>query len=80
MNITLESILAKLSISKIEESIHKHIQPLTKMLPDKRMGRVKEVIILGILGGQTPVITSHYTLTMTFRFMVPHLEGICHTQ
>ena len=57
MNITLESILAKLPIRKIEESLHKHIQPLTKMLPDKRMGRVIEVILLGILGGQTPVVT-----------------------
>ena len=57
MNITLESILAKLPVAQIEGTIHKHIEPLTKMLPDKRMGRVIEIILLGILGGQTPVIT-----------------------
>jgi hypothetical protein len=57
MNITLESILAKLPIKKVEETIRKHIQPLTKMLPDKRMASVIEVMILGILGGKTPVIT-----------------------
>ena len=50
-------MLGKLPIAQIEGTIHKHIQPLTKMLPDKRMGSVIEVIILGILGGQTPVIT-----------------------
>ena len=57
LKITLEIILGKLPIAQIEGTIHKHIQPLTKMLPDKRMGSVIEVIILGILGGQTPVIT-----------------------
>lgn len=57
MTITLKSILAKLPITQIEETIHKHIQPLIKMLPDKRMRRVIEIMILGILGGQTPVIT-----------------------
>jgi hypothetical protein len=57
LNITLEIILGKLPIAQIKGTIHKHIQPLTEMLPDKRMGSVIEVIILGILGGQTPVIT-----------------------
>jgi hypothetical protein len=50
MNITLENALARLPIAPMEGTIHKHIQPLTKMLPDKRMGRVIEVIILGIPG------------------------------
>ena len=57
MNIALEAILAKLPIEQIKRSIDSHIQPLKSMLPDKRMGSVIEVILLGILGGQTPVIT-----------------------
>ena len=57
MNIALEAILDKLPIEQIKQSIQSHIQPLKEMLPDKRMGSVIEVILLGILGGQTPVIT-----------------------
>ena len=50
LKITLEIMLGKLPIAQIEGTIHKHIQPLTKMLPDKRMGSVIEVIILVHLG------------------------------
>lgn len=57
MNITLEAILAKLPIEQIKQSIHNHIQPLTENLPDKRLKSVIEMMVLGILGGQTPVIT-----------------------
>jgi hypothetical protein len=57
MTITLEAILAKLPIGKLSETIGAHIRPLTRILPDKRLGAVVESIILGILGGQTPVIT-----------------------
>lgn len=57
MNIALEAILAKLPIEQIKHCIESHIQPLKLMLPDKRMGSVAELILLGILGGQTPVVT-----------------------
>ncbi len=57
MNIALETILAKFPIEEIETTIREHILPLTRLLPDKRLCRVAEAIILGILGGQTPVIT-----------------------
>lgn len=57
MNITPKSPLAKLPIAHIVRTIRQHIQPLTKMLPDQRMVRVVEVMLLGILAGQTPVIT-----------------------
>jgi hypothetical protein len=57
MNIAREALLAKLPIVYIKDSIERHISPMQEMLPDKRMGRVIEVILLGILGGQTPVIT-----------------------
>jgi hypothetical protein len=57
MNIALESILAKLPIMEIETTIQSHTEPLMAMLPDRRMKKVLESMLLGILGGQTPVIT-----------------------
>ena len=57
MNIALESILAKLPIMEIEATIQRHAESLMKMLPDKRMQKVLKNRVLGILGGQTPVIT-----------------------
>lgn len=57
MNITLAGMFAKLPIEQITTTIRTHIGPLLGLMPDKRMGRVAEQIILGILGGQTPVIT-----------------------
>lgn len=57
MNIALEGILAKLPIMKIQETIQSHSQPLMDRLPDIRMKKVLENMVLGILGGQTPVIT-----------------------
>lgn len=58
MNIALEMTLAKiLPINEIKETIQKHIQPMVEQLPDKRLKRVIEDMVLGILGGETPVIT-----------------------
>ena len=57
MNIALESILAKLPIMEIQRTVQSHTKPLMEMLPDKRMKKVLENMLLGILGGQTPVIT-----------------------
>jgi len=57
MNIALESILAKLPIMEIQTTIQSHTDALMGMLPEKRMKKVLENMLLGILGGQTPVIT-----------------------
>ena len=57
MTITLETILAKLPIGKLTETIEAHVLPLLRLLPDKRLGAVIQIMILGILGGETPVIT-----------------------
>ena len=57
MNIALESLLAKLPIMEIQTTIQSHTESLMEMLPDKRMKKVLENMLLGILGGQTPVIT-----------------------
>lgn len=57
MNIALGSILAKLPVMEIQITIQSHTESLMGMLPDKRMKKVLENMLLGILGGQTPVIT-----------------------
>jgi hypothetical protein len=57
MNIALERTLDKLPIGEIKTSLERHIQPMVRVLPDKRLGRVVEDMVLGILGGKTPVIT-----------------------
>lgn len=58
MNIALETTLAKsIPIQEVKATIHKHAQPITERLPDKRLKRVLEDMVLGILGGETPVIT-----------------------
>jgi hypothetical protein len=58
MNIELELILAKmLPISEIKATIQKHTGPVTKQLPNKRLKRVIEDMVLGILGGEKPDIT-----------------------
>jgi hypothetical protein len=57
MTIALESIFAKLPIMEIRRTIRDHSEPLMRLLSDKRMRKVIESMMLGILGGQTPVIT-----------------------
>jgi hypothetical protein len=57
MNITLETILAKLPMAKLTETIEGHIRPLTRLLPDKRLEAVVVQMVLGILGSQTPLVT-----------------------
>lgn len=57
MNIALETTLAKLPNGEIKASIQEHVQPMGKRLPDKRLKRVIEDMVLGIIGGERPVIT-----------------------
>ena len=57
MNIALESLLAKLPIKEIERTLESHTAALMERLPDRRMKKVLRNMLLGILGGQTPVIT-----------------------
>ncbi len=58
MNIAFEVTLAKmLPIGEIKATIEMHAGPMTKQLPDKRLKRVIEDMVLGILGGEKPVIT-----------------------
>ena len=56
MTIALEEQEDKLPIGAIKSSIQRHIQAMKKKLPDKRLERVVEDMVLGIMGGETPVI------------------------
>jgi hypothetical protein len=57
MNIALEGIFAKLPIIEMIRTIQNHNRPLLNAMPDRRMRSVLVRMVLGILGGQTPVIT-----------------------
>ena len=57
MTLPLETILAKLPIAELKQTVAAHVVSLVQLLPDKRLGAVVECIMLGILGHQTPVIT-----------------------
>jgi hypothetical protein len=57
MNIAHHTILAKFPIEQIRTTVREHLLPLITFLPDKRLGQVAEMIILGILGSQTPIIS-----------------------
>jgi len=57
MNIARAGALAKLPIEEIKKTIQNHTRLVTEGLPDKRLKRVIEDMVLGILGGETPVIT-----------------------
>ena len=57
MNIALERALAKLPSEEIKKTIQEHMRPMAERLPDKRLKRVLEDLVLGILGGETPVVT-----------------------
>lgn len=46
-----------LPIAELKTSIQNHIQPMSRQLPDQRLKRVLEEMVLGVLGGETPVIT-----------------------
>lgn len=48
---------AKLPIEQIKTSLQQHIAPLLKRMPDVRLARIAERILLGILGGQSPIVT-----------------------
>lgn len=59
MNIALEGALAKsLPIQEIKTAIQTYICPITEQLPDKRLNRVVEDMVLGVLGSESPVITA----------------------
>ena len=58
LNIPLAKILNKLPIAEMEQTLSEFIQPLTELLPDKRLRKVVPLAVRGILTNETPVIAA----------------------
>jgi hypothetical protein len=58
LNIPLAKILNKLPIAEMEQTLSEFIQPLTELLPDKRLKKVVPLAVRGILTNETPVIAA----------------------
>ena len=54
MTMPLEEKEDKLPIGAIKSSIQRHIRPMKMKLPDKRLERVVEDMVIGIMGGEIP--------------------------
>lgn len=55
-NIPLSEIFAKLPVEELEETLNDFVAQVTERLPEKRLRKVVKQAVLGILGGETPVI------------------------
>ena len=54
MTIAPESILAKLPMMEIQETIENHSGPLTELLPDRRMKKALRNMCWGFWEGKLP--------------------------
>ena len=57
MNTALDEIMSKLPARELDESVERNMQALLELLPEKRLRRNAKLMVKGILGGQTPVVT-----------------------
>jgi hypothetical protein len=57
-NIALSETLAKLAAAELLASIQEFVEPMTEILPDKRLQAVVYHYIQGILATETPVIAA----------------------
>lgn len=57
ISIPQESEVSRLPIAELVKAVQVFVRPLLKLLPDKRLREVGVVMVMGILGGQSPVIT-----------------------
>jgi len=58
LNIALSETLAKLPVAKLQAEIREFIEPLTAILPDKRLSDVVCMSVQNILATETPVIAA----------------------
>ena len=57
LNITPVNGIGELPIAELEVAVNRFMEPVLKRLPDKRLRVVGVLMILGILAGQSPLIT-----------------------
>jgi hypothetical protein len=58
LNIPLSEILSKLPLEEMEQTLDAFTNPLSDLLPEKRLRRVVPLAIRGILTNETPVIAA----------------------
>ena len=57
IDIATKQVLDKLPMAELEASLHRFLQPMMTVLPDKRLQEVVPLAVRGILGSETPVVT-----------------------
>jgi hypothetical protein len=58
LNIALTETLAKLPVAELQASIRDYVEPMTEILPDKRLREVVSQSVQSILATETPVIAA----------------------
>ena len=57
IDIAVKAVLDKLPVIELENSLHTFLNPMMKVLPDKRLQQVVPLAVRGIIGSETPVVT-----------------------
>ncbi|MBN1218402.1 MAG: hypothetical protein JXM69_05710 [Anaerolineae bacterium] len=57
IDIAVKAVLDKLPVIELENSLHPFLNPMMKVLPDKRLQQVVPLAVRGIIGSETPVVT-----------------------
>jgi hypothetical protein len=57
-SVLITTVLDKLPVSELEQTLTTFLAPLTELLPDRRLQRVVSFAVRGILAGETPVVTT----------------------
>jgi hypothetical protein len=56
-SIAHRDLLAKLPADELESSLDEFLQPVTELLPDRRLMAVTALLTQGIVASQSPIIT-----------------------
>lgn len=57
-SVLIQTVLDKLPVHELEQSLTTFLDPVLDLLPDRRLQRVVPLAVRGILAGQTPVVTA----------------------
>jgi hypothetical protein len=57
-SVLIQSVLDKLPVAALEQSLATFLAPMLELLPDRRLQRVVPLAVRGILAGESPVVTA----------------------
>jgi hypothetical protein len=57
MRLTDRAVIGKLPVGELEEALNGFLEPVTSRLPEKRLRRVSELAVQGILAARSPLVT-----------------------